>query len=114
MKKEQIVIIFISSIILIFGSLVIIKYSDYKKEQMIQVWKYNINQEQKSLDSKNSFNTKSFDLDICLNKAKENRNSLWEANCPKNDKNCSLDFEIIKWIEDRYNKEVDICIQRNK
>ena len=48
-------------------------------------------------------------LNNCFSNARHNRQNLWEANCPANNKNCSLRADTINWIESRYESDIKNC-----
>lgn len=52
--------------------------------------------------------------DKCIETAEKNYDLLWDANCPKNKPSCSLEDRLSKWVEGRYDKEIQVCIKRYK
>lgn len=107
---KKIIIIGIFVFITVIGSIFTILFFDYQKQEMIQTNKT----EQIRIEQKNKEKAeedKQFNLNTCMNTAKNNRKGLWDANA---DKNGSVEQSTIKWIDDRYNNEVKTCIERYK
>lgn len=104
-KKENSKLIYLSiiciTIILIVG---LVMFFNYQKEQLKQ------NQENERLkqeqDDRDYYRKQ---LTDCINNAKTSRSNLWSSNCPDNNPNCSLNSNVVEWIDERYQQEVSEC-----
>ncbi len=98
---------FISIIIICFTilcSIGIFSYFSYHKEELkLQQENERLKKEEKSKD----YNRQQ--LTACISQAGINRTNLWNANCPENKPNCSLQMDQIEWIDKRYEQEVNEC-----
>jgi len=108
MKKYIIIGIFLT--ITIIGSVSVVMYFNYQNEVLVQ------DNKKEQLKSEQEFKeeqelSKQRKLQTSLDNAKTNRTALWNANADKNGK---VTNEIAKWIEDRYNQEVQTAIERYK
>lgn len=104
-KKSNISLIYLSviciTLIIVVGLIV---FFSYQKEQLKQ------NQENERLkqeqENKDYYRRQ---LTNCINEAKTSRSNLWSSNCPDSNPNCSLNSNVVEWIDERYQQEVNEC-----
>ena len=48
-------------------------------------------------------------LRTCYRTAESDRKSLWKSNCPDDNPNCSLSPNIVEWIDNRYEQDIENC-----
>lgn len=104
MKKTIAWIAGLSFSILIIGLTLVILYFDYKKAEL----KENKNIEEIKLKQEIEAQRQE-SLRTCIKTAELSRELLWDANCPENEKNCSLNSSTIEWIDSRYDRDIKNC-----
>lgn len=105
-KDNKIIIISICGVITIAIISSSILINTYLKEQSDR------EQTQMKLDSeRENEENRQYKLSNCISTAKTNRTDLWESNCPEKNPNCSLNSDIVDWIDKRYQQELNSCYQ---
>ena len=90
--------------ITILSSIGVFSYFIYHKEELKQEQQnQRLEKEQENRDYYRE------QLTNCINTASINRTNLWKANCPEKEPNCKLQMDQIKWIDNRYQQEVNEC-----
>lgn len=90
-----ILIISLTSLILFFNY----KEAQLKEEKKIEQIKLEQQQEEERQKK----------LQKCISNAENSRTNLWKANCPADNKNCSLPASTIEWIDSRYEQDIKNC-----
>lgn len=98
-KKYKIRKTIIICITILCGIFLIICYADMKDKNMYELEQLKIENEMQRQN----------DLMECYNDADEYRQSLWTANCPQDNPNCSLNNNTVIIIENKYKTELDKC-----
>lgn len=104
MKKIVTICLSVSIPLLIIGLTVSILYFDYKKAEM----KENKELEQIEFQQQQEEEKQRL-LKNCISDAENDRHDLWEANCPDDNPNCSLDSSVVEWIDSRYEQDIENC-----
>jgi|GEM_PF-3435398 len=114
-KKYLIVGTFLS--VIIIGSVSAVMFFNYQNEVLTQ------NSKKEQIKLQQDFEKKQADekqakidsnrvlLNLAIEQAKKNRQALWDVNA---DKNGLVDNDTVKWIDERYNQEVKIAIEKYK
>lgn len=108
---KKFLIIFLSFLLLVFCSLTSFFIYDYKKQEMIQSNKTKqVKLEQQTKEKLEK--EKQQALDKAIEEAKKNRKANWDANADENGKIHNAD--IVKWIEEKYNNDIKLALERYK
>jgi len=108
MKKYIIIGMFLT--IAIIGSVSVVMFFNYQSEVLVQ------NSKKELLEKEQKYNQKIADdkkllLDTAIAQASKNRSISWEAN---KDKNGVVNSYTREWIDERYNKDIELAIERYK